>query len=193
MLSNLNASARHLLEGDLLLILCCAFYLAWWLLAFKPVGAVKGLRSGWLLLPAFAAGIMAVVHILRGIGGADVRRVLIPDSWVLWGGVAAYVLLLALTWVFWKRTVTTELFLIVGWAMLALFEINALYGSGVLQHGPALAFVTAVAAAALISLVCYMLYYRLDSRAGYLDGTAPLLLAALVMVGLSIALIRANG
>ena len=43
MLSNLNASARHLLQGDLLLILCCAFYLAWWLLAFKPVGAVKGL------------------------------------------------------------------------------------------------------------------------------------------------------
>ena len=81
----------------------------------QAVGAVKGLRSGWLLLPAFAAGVMAVVHILRGIGGADVRRVLIPDSWVLWGGVAAYVLLLALTWVFWKRPVTTELFLIVGW------------------------------------------------------------------------------
>ena len=38
-----------------------------------------------------------------------------------------------------------------------------------------------------------MLFYRLDRRAGYLDGMVPLLLAALVMVGLAIALIRANG
>ena len=25
---------------------CCAFYLSWWLIAFKPEGAVKGFKSG---------------------------------------------------------------------------------------------------------------------------------------------------
>ena len=41
-------------------MVCCAFYLAWWLMAFKT-NPIKGMKTGWLLIPAFAADIAAVV------------------------------------------------------------------------------------------------------------------------------------
>ena len=59
---------KQIFLGNILLIVCCAFYLAWWMLAFRPENAVKGMRSGWLLIPAAVSGILSVVVILRGMG-----------------------------------------------------------------------------------------------------------------------------
>ena len=187
--SNFDVSTKQIFWGNILLAVCCAFYRAWWLLAFKPVGAVKGIKTGWLLIPAFAAGLAAVILLLRGIGAAAVTTELFPIRYVLLGGAAAYVILLAATLLLLKRPVTTELFLIVGWAMLALAEVNTLYGTGRFSHGASLALSVVIGAAALVSLVCYVLYYKLDSGAGYLDGMVPLLLAALIMVGISIGMV----
>ncbi|MCD8004148.1 MAG: hypothetical protein LUE91_00585 [Oscillospiraceae bacterium] len=66
MLSRLDAQTNQMLAGNLLLILCCVFYLLWWLIAFK----VKGIKSGWLLIPAALCGLAAVWEIIRGSGGA---------------------------------------------------------------------------------------------------------------------------
>ncbi len=52
---------KQMLWGNGLLVVCCGFYLLWWILAFKPSGAIKGMRSGWLLVPAFVFGLAAVV------------------------------------------------------------------------------------------------------------------------------------
>ncbi len=179
---------RQIFWGNLLLIVCCAFYLAWWLLAFKPAGAVKGMKTGWLLIPATAAGAASVLLAVQGIRSAPARASLFPNGLLLWGGIAAYFVLLAITRLLLKRPVTTELFLIVGWAALALSEVDALYGAGVFPRAPAVAFAAVVAAAAAVSLVCYVLYYRLDSRAGYFDGMVPLLTVALVMGAISVAM-----
>ena len=62
--------ADGLFWGNILLVGCCVFYLLWWALAFKPTGAVKGMRSGWLLIPAFLFGCAAVVLIVRGTSPA---------------------------------------------------------------------------------------------------------------------------
>lgn len=94
--------------------------------------------------------------------------------------------LLVVTYLFFKRPVTTELLLIVGWAMLALTEINALYGMTVFSRKTALIFCGITAGAALASLVCYVLYYRLGNMAGYIDGMIPLVLAAVVFAGLAV-------
>lgn len=189
MLHNLDESARQIFWGNLLLIVCCAFYLTWWLLAFRPENPIRGFRTGWLLLPAFAAGLAAVIVAARGLGAAGTPG-LFPRGALLWGGAIAYVLLLALTALWLRRPVTTELFLIVGWAVLALSEVSALGGSGALTRPAALAFAGIGAVCALVSLLCYVLYYRLPPAAGYLDGTLPLLLAALVMAGIDLALLR---
>lgn len=183
-----DLSAKQIFWSNILLIICCAFYLLWWLLAFKPNGTNNNMKMGWLLLPAFAAGLAAVFLAVKGILSASVSAVLFPSELLLWGGIAAYLILLVITRLFFKRPVTTELFLIIGWAVLALSEINTLYGMGRFSHGLAAAFIVVIGIAALISLVCYVLYYKLGDPAGYYDGMVPLLLAALVMAGITIAL-----
>ena len=98
---------KQIFLGNILLIVCCVFYLAWWMLAFRPENAVKGMKSGWLLIPAAVPGILSVVVILRGMGVENRSRELFSDSIVLWGGIAVYFLLTAVTLFFFKRPLTT--------------------------------------------------------------------------------------
>ena len=171
--------------GNGLLVLCCAFYLAWWIIAFKPVGAIKGFASGWLLIPAAGFGIAAVVMICRGISAAESASMLIPAAGIAAAGVVLYFVLLAGTWLVMKRPVTTELFLIVGWAALASAEISALYGCGAYGKTAAVLFIVCILVLAAVSLVCYLLYYNLDSVKGYYDGMIPLVIVAAVTVIMS--------
>ncbi len=71
MFSDFDVQTRQMLTGNLLMIGCCIFYLAWWLITFKPQGAVKSLRSGWLLVPALLFGVAAVVRIVQGSGAVE--------------------------------------------------------------------------------------------------------------------------
>ncbi|SHH84400.1 hypothetical protein SAMN02745823_01151 [Sporobacter termitidis DSM 10068] len=181
-------SAKQIFWGNILLIICCVFYLTWWMLAFKPTGAVKGMKTGWLLIPAVVAGLAAVFLAVKGVRSASAGAALFPSGALLWGGIAAYIILLAVTRLLFKRPVTTELILIVGWAVLALSELNALYGMGRFSYLLAVTFAVVAGAAAVISLVCYVLYYKLGGRAGYVDGMIPLLTAALVTAGITVAM-----
>ena len=127
---------KQFLTGNLLLLLCCIFYLAWWIIAFKPVGAVKGMKSGWLLIPAACFGIAAVIVIIRGIAAVPETSMLFPAARAAEIGVLAYILLLVGTWLILHRPVTTELILIVGWAAIASAEVSALYGLEVYERQP---------------------------------------------------------
>ncbi|MCI2059061.1 MAG: hypothetical protein LKJ80_07645 [Oscillibacter sp.] len=187
---NFAFQTRQIFFGNLLLILCCAFYLAWWILAFRPANPVRGFQSGWLLLPALAAGIAATVFAARGLGAAAARPGLFPPGWVLWGGAAAYAAALAVTKFLLHRPVTTELLLIVGWAMLALSEVSALFGAGAFTRGTAAVFAAVIAAGTAVSLCCYVLYYRLSCTAGLIDGIVPLAAAALIMAAMNLVLLR---
>lgn len=186
---NFDFPVKQIFRSNILLMICCAFYLTWWLLAFKPAGAMKGMKTGWLLIPAFAAGVAAIILAVKGILSAPIRASLFPRESLLWGGIAAYFIFLMVTLLLFKRPVTTELFLIVGWAALALSEINTLYGMGRFSHGLAVIFAAVIGAAMLIDLVCYILYYSLGARAGYFDGMVPLLMTALVMSGISVVMV----
>ncbi len=185
MFGGFDSQTRQLLIGNLMLIFCCVFYLIWWLIAFKPEGAIKGMRSGWLLIPAFVLGIIAIIEMVIGSNMGGAARRLMPTAVILIGGLAAYVILLIVSWILLKRPVTTELLLIVGWTVLAYLEINALYGTERFGRPLAITFLIVAAAAAAIGIVCYLLYYGLDARAGYIDGTVPLLLIAGVMAVLT--------
>ena len=180
---------KQFLTGNVLLILCCIFYLAWWIVAFRPSGAVKGMRSGWLLIPAAVFGIAAVVVISGAISATDSARQLLPTMRIVVIGIAAYVILLAGTGILLKRQVTTELFLIVGWAVLACAEISALYAHEVYTSGAAWLFLAIIIALAAVSLVCYLLYYNLDAAAGYIDGILPLAIVALVMAAMNVTIV----
>lgn len=188
MFSQYDLQTRQMLTGNLLMVACFVCYLAWWLIAFKPEGAVKGMKSGWLLIPAFLFGIAAVVQIVRG-SEVDGQAALFSGTAVAVGGVVAYILLLAASSLLLKRQVTTELFLIVGWTALMFLEVNGLFALGQYSRGMSIGFLVVTVIVAVISLVCYLLYYSLDSVKGYVDGMIPLLLVAVVMIAVTVSVV----
>ncbi len=175
-----------MLSGNVLLILCCIFYLAWWLIAFKPDGAVKGMKSGWLLIPAVILGVAALAQIIRGSAPIDGQTVLIARKYIALGGAAVYAVLLAATYLLLKRPVTTELFLIIMWVVLSLTEINTFYGTGSFSKSLCAVFIITLTVFAAASIVCYLLYYGLSEKTGYIVGTIPLILVILMMSSISV-------
>lgn len=184
-----NTQAKQMFIGNILFVVCCGFYLAWWLLAFRPSGAITGMKTGWLLLPASISGLLGVILIVGIILSGTPAKHLLPGTYILLGGLAAFFILLAVTVLLLKRPVTTELILIVGWGMLALAEINVLFGMGLFPHRLSVGFIVWICAAVAVSLVCYVLYYHLDDKAGYIDGMIPLVLSGLTMAGISATLL----
>ena len=87
-----------------------------------------------------------------------------------------------------KRQVTTELFLIVGWAALACAEVSSLYAGGAYSKAAAIIFIIVIILMAAVSMVCYLLYYNLDSVKGYIDGIIPLLIVAVMSAAMSITM-----
>jgi drug/metabolite transporter (DMT)-like permease len=149
------------------------------------------MKSGWLLIPAAFFGLLGVILAVRGVSGAkEAPNQMIPGMAILLGGVVLFFILLAVTSIFFKRQPTSELPLIVGWSMLALAEINVLHGCGSFSFGLSVKFAALILAALIISIVCYVVYYRMDKLAGYIDGAIPLLLAALIMAGISYFMAR---
>ncbi|MCD8381984.1 MAG: hypothetical protein LUC30_03575 [Clostridiales bacterium] len=191
MFSQYDLQTRQMLTGNLLLVGCFVFYLAWWLIAFKPEGAVRGMKSGWLLIPAFLCGLAAVIQIVRG-SVVDGQTALLSRAAILVGGVAAYAILLAATSIVLNRQVTTELFLIVGWTVLMFLEVNGLFALGRYSGAVSVGFLVAAVIVAAVSLVCYLLYYDLDSVKGYVDGMIPLLLVAVMMVAVTVGVVCSN-
>ncbi|MCD7950688.1 MAG: hypothetical protein LUG12_10590 [Erysipelotrichaceae bacterium] len=187
MFSRFDASVRQILIGNLLLVICCVFYLAWWLLAFKPNNPIKGTKSGWLLLPAFVFGIASVVMIARSSG--DDNQLLLPNNGILIGGIVIYVALVVITNKLFNRQVTTELLLIVGWLVLVFREINILYSLGRYSTIGAIVLLIVSVILAVISLICYVMYYDLDVYKGYIDGMIPLIIVAVMMIVINLSFI----
>ncbi len=129
----------------------------------------------------------AVIRIVQSSGAVDGKALLYPRGAVLVGGVIAYILLLALTGIVLKRQVTTELFLIVGWTVLMFLELNALFAQGHFTKSAVILFLVTTLLAAIVSMICYLLYYGLDSVKGYVDGTIPLILVAVMMAAVTVS------
>lgn len=179
----MNMDSKAFMQGNLLLLGCCIFYLAWWLLTFRPENPVKGMRSGWLLLPAAAAGLGSVVKIVHGINETPLTNAPFTSMQIWLIGAVVYVVLMIATSALLKRPVTTELFLIVGWATLVAAEANALYAANVLHASQAIALCIITAILAVVSMVCYLKYYNLDPVRGYIDGAVPLILVGIATTG----------
>jgi hypothetical protein len=135
-----------------------------------------------------AAGVLAVTLTAMGASSAPREASLFPPHSILWGAAAVYLVLLAATALLLRRQVTAELILIVGWAALELSELDALYGMDRFDFQAAAVFIAVVVLAAALSLVCYLLYYRLGAVAGFVDGMIPLILVALTMAALTAAM-----
>jgi len=88
MFSLFNTQEKQIFIGNILFIDCCVFYLAWWLLAFKPSGAISYIKTSWLLIPASFSGFLGVILIFRGILEKTLEKQLLPSRYILWGCIA---------------------------------------------------------------------------------------------------------
>ncbi len=168
------------------LIACCVFYLAWWVVAFHPTRAIRGFKSGWLLIPAFIFAALAIWRIARGVSAVEPESLLVSNGVIIAAGIISYIVLLLVTSLLFKRMVTSELIIITAWTFFMFAEISALYGVSLFTKTAAFAFTVMVLIAAFISLVCYVLFYNLDEVKGYIDGMIPLLAAGIMTAAITV-------
>lgn len=172
-----------MLHGQILLIICFLFYLIWWYRGFRPntsVSRVKGLNELLLLITALT-GIGGVILSLTG----DVPATLmISPAAILVTGIAAYVVLLFVTRFLLNRVVTSELLLIVAWTTLEVWVVNCLDGAGMLSNTRFWVMIAVLALAFIGSMVCYVLYYRIEEKAAFYTAMVPLIAGIVCMVTL---------
>ena len=172
---------KHIVAGQILLILCCGVYLVWWYRGFRPgehVSRIGGVN-----------GILLLITAGLGLAGAVLSLLPIPtvrDYWISPGsiaviGVVAYIVLLFVTDFLFHRMVTTELILIVGWTMLEIVVADRLYAGGALGRGSLITVSLVIAAAFLISMVLYVAYYQMEEMKAFYAAMVPLVTEAAAM------------
>ena len=173
---------NRLLSGQCLLILCCAFYLIWWYRGFRPgttVDRVGGVNGALLLVTAIL-GLAGLVLSLLPVSDAAARLRISP-SFIIFGGITVYILLLLVTRYAFHRIVTSELFLIVGWTMLEVAVINWLNGAKYLTGYRLAVMLIILAAAFVISIIFYVAYYRMEEMKAFYAAMLPLVTEAAAM------------
>lgn len=171
--------------GQILLVVCCVFYLIWWSISYRPGITVNraGGINGVLLLITAVSGLSGVV--LSIIGENGLRAVSAPRiraGAVATGGILAYIILLLITRFALQRPVTTELILITGWAVLELTVISSLNGAGRMTNGGFWLMICVIAVAVIISLVLYVLYYRMEEMRAFYAAMVPLVTEGVSMI-----------
>ena len=164
-------------QGHWLMAACCALYLTWWAIFFWPkVGG--GSARGALRVVGIAAILGAVVCGLLGASRVCGGAARLAAAWAPWGfalgSAALYFVLLAVTQRAFQRQPTTELVLFVAWLGMEAFCALALGCAG--EAGAATLVALLAVAGFAVSLVCYVLYYRLGALTSFVDGCVPLAL-----------------
>jgi hypothetical protein len=175
-----TAPLWEIFAGNLLLLICTLFYLAWWIVSYRP-NSSGGPAGGFYLTAAFITGCAAITLLSVGINSLSRDSKGLPVMFILMGGAALFIVLLLVTAIAFHRIVTSELILLHIWAALELSAVVVLYGTGRFGAGRAAALAALVGIATVAGLICYVLYYRLDETASYLSGMVPLTTDAFVM------------
>lgn len=172
-----QTALAQLQGGHGLMALCAVLYLAWWVVFFRPgAGKVQGplywVGAGCLAVAAIA-GIAGAIFIALGANGLAAGTG--PSGWwFVLGAIAAYLFLAWATTHFWNRPITTELLLFVAWGALELYAACALDASGTLGLAATAWLVAIILGIFALSLICYVLYYRLPAVPSFVDGALPL-------------------
>ena len=175
-----TAPSWEIFAGNLLLLVCSLFYLAWWVVSYRP-GSSSGSSGLLYITAAFITGAAAIALMSGGIDSLSNNSEAVPVKFILLGSVILFFFLLLITATVFHRPVTSELLIMHIWAALELSAVAVLYGTGRLGALQAIAVTVLVGIAFAAGMVCYVLYYSLDENARYIAGMVPLITDALVM------------
>jgi len=176
---NFTLPVWEIFGGNLLLLICSLFYLAWWAAAFKP-GSNTGSSGGIFIGLAFVFGIAALALMSHSISSLSEYSKGVSIKFILAGSTALFAVMLLITVIAFNRIFTSELIIIHIWAALELCAAAALYGTGRFGAGRAVTIAALVGIAFAAGIICYVLYYRLDQTAAYWDGIVPIAADAFV-------------
>lgn len=171
----------RIIKGQILLVVCCLFYLIWWYRGYHPnmsASRISG-ANGLLLLLTAVFGITGVILSLTPIETFTETK--IDPSFIIIGGIVGYVVLVLITRYGFNRMVTTELFLIIGWTMLEVSVINRLNAAGNLSDRNFVIMCFVISAAFLISMFFYVEYYRMEEIKAFYAAMVPLVTEAITM------------
>ena len=175
---------RRIIMGQVLLIVCCAFYLIWWYRGYRPdvsASPIGGI-NGFLLLITMAFGISGVIFSLMPV--PEVSEPKMYPAVIMGAGIGSYIALLLVTKFLLHRIVTAELFLIVAWTVLEVVVINRLCAGGFLSGSAFMILCTVIMAAFVISMVLYVAYYRMEEMKAFYAAMVPLVTEAAAMAAL---------
>ncbi|MDY3916768.1 MAG: hypothetical protein SOZ01_08565 [Selenomonadaceae bacterium] len=179
---------RELVAGQAFLVVCCTVYLIWWCIAFRPGVASGGWLSGILLLTILvlaARGVTFDIRAVRALSGA-----VGVITYGLLAMVVAYLALLFITVKLFHRVPTTELLLIVFWGVLETAVFISLRLAGFLTIEGLYIALIVIGVTTMVSLVCYVVYYRLDEWPAFYCGMLPLGLDGIVMTCLTAEVVK---
>ena len=181
---------KRIVAGQILLILCCVFYLIWWYRGYRPgapadrLGGINGVLF-WITAALGMAGLIG------SLGRAEEKTApLLPPFAVLIAAVAAYVALMLITRRVFQRPVTTELILIVGWTALEVGVIDRLYAAGDLSGRGFAVLCAVIAMAFAVSMALYVAYYRMEEMKAFYAAMIPLVTEAAAMALVAGAALR---
>jgi hypothetical protein len=168
--------------GNALMVITIGFYIAWWVVLFRPDRSGQSPYGPPLIVIALVAGAASIVFLIFGISSQAWNGKDFPGAYFLLGALGAYVILLGITKSLFRRPVTSELLLIVLWSTLEWSVITVLKMGDRLSSIQALTLMVLLGLAACIGLVCYVLFYRLDGTPRFWDGLIPLIVDGLVVI-----------
>lgn len=177
---NFTAPLWEIFAGNLLLLFCSLFYLAWWVVSYRP-NSSGGPAGGFYITAALITGVAAIAMMSGGINSISQESKGLPVRFILLGGAAMFFVMLPVTAIAFHRIVTSELIIIHIWAMLELSAVAVLYDTGRFGPGRTATLAVLVGIATAVSLICYVLHYRMDETASYWNGMVTLTTDAFVM------------
>jgi hypothetical protein len=177
---NFTGGNWKIFSGNILMLITCMCYIAWWVAAFRP-GRTARSSAPALITLTLATGICSLILLGLGIGKLSESGRIFPMIYIPAGAVLLYIILLIITKQMFNRVVTSELLIMILWAAFEIAAGNVLAGNGSLGTPATIALMILIAAATCAGLVCYILYYRLDGVAGFLDGLIPIAVDGLVV------------
>ena len=101
-------------------------------------------------------------------------------------------MLLLITRTLFHRVVTTELILIVLWAVLEIAVINKLNAGGILSDKLFLFMTIVIIAVFILDIVLYVAYYRMEEMRAFYAAMVPLIVAAVTSGMLVILVMNGN-
>ena len=157
-------------------------------MGYKPneqVSRGEGLVGTLLMLTALFGVAGLIFCFMPSLETAHTKY---SQTFIVIGGIAAYIVLMFVTKYGFQRVVTTELFLIVGWTMLELSILNRLSGSGLLIGPKLIAMYVVIATAFAISMILYVAYYRMEDMKAFYAAMVPLVTEG-VSMGVLVAML----